>query len=278
MNGVQPTPQPPPCEGRGALSLPLPGGTPTAEWAGEGGAPCYTLNSITKSYNGRRVVNIPRLDIRCGEVFALVGPSGSGKSTLLRLLNFLEPPTEGAIVFSGETFSATRDVSLATRRRITTVAQRPILLDRSVLANVTFGLRLRGQRDSAGEVQAALERVGLAALGRQPARTLSGGEAQRVALARAMVIRPQVLLLDEPTANLDPYNVGMIEETVRALNREQGTTIVLVTHNVFQARRLAGRVALMLEGRIVEVAEVATFFERPVDPRTAAFVRGEMVC
>ncbi len=243
-----------------------------------GDSTCYRIEGTTKVYQGRCVLDIARLDIRRGEIFALVGPSGSGKSTLLRLLNFLEPPTSGTIQFQGETYSATRAAPLAIRRRVTTVAQRPILLDRSVLANVTFGLRLRGQRDSAGQVQAALERVGLAALGRQPARTLSGGEAQRVALARAMVIEPEVLLLDEPTANLDPYNVGVIEDTVRALNRERGTTVVLVTHNVFQARRLANRVALMLEGRIVEVADTTSFFEQPTDPRTAAFVRGEMVC
>lgn len=238
---------------------------------------CYRIENIAKAYNGRRVLDVGRLDIHRGEIFALVGPSGSGKSTLLRLLNFLEPPTEGTIAFGGELFTPERDVTQETRRRVTTVAQRPILLDRSVQANVSFGLRLRGQRDSSGQVQAALERVGLGKLGRQAARTLSGGEAQRVALARAMVIRPQVLLLDEPTANLDPYNVGLIEDTVRALNREQGTTVVLVTHNVFQAKRLADRVALMLEGRIVEMADVTSFFEKPTDPRTSAFVRGEMV-
>ena len=98
-----------------------------------------------------------------------------------------------------------------------------------------------------------------------------------MSLARAMVLQPDVLLLDEPTANLDPYNVGLIEEIVRALNEREGTTIVLVTHNVFQARRLAHRVGLLLEGRIVEVAEEADFFESPQDPRTAAFVRGDMV-
>jgi tungstate transport system ATP-binding protein len=114
-------------------------------------------------------------------------------------------------------------------------------------------------------------------LAHQRARTLSGGEAQRVALARAIVLRPDVLLLDEPTANLDPYNVGLIEEIIQRRNREQGTTLVLVTHNVFQAKRLAHRVALMLEGSIVEVTDVETFFESPEDPRTAAFVRGEMV-
>ena len=117
----------------------------------------------------------------------------------------------------------------------------------------------------------------MSSLAQSQARTLSGGEAQRVALARAMVLRPDVLLMDEPTANLDPYNVGLIERIVARLNQEVGTTLVLVTHNVFQARRLAHRVALLLDGRIVEVADTQDFFERPADPRTAAFARGEMV-
>jgi tungstate transport system ATP-binding protein len=155
-----------------------------------------------------------------------------------------------------------------------------MLLQRTVAANVGYGLRLR--RHTSGQeveqrVAASLREVGLADLAGAQARTLSGGEAQRVALARAMVIRPDALLLDEPTANLDPYNVGLIEQIVRRLNAEHRTTVVLVTHNVFQAQRLATRVALLLEGRIVEVAPVARFFEHPHDPRTAAFVRGEMV-
>jgi tungstate transport system ATP-binding protein len=126
-------------------------------------------------------------------------------------------------------------------------------------------------------VQAALEEVGLASIRKQAARTLSSGEAQRVALARALILRPDALLLDEPTANLDPYNVGLIEQIATRLNQESGTTIVMVTHNIFQAKRLAHRVALMLGGRIVEVAEVDTFFNAPCDVRTAAFVRGEIV-
>ena len=98
-----------------------------------------------------------------------------------------------------------------------------------------------------------------------------------MALARAMVLRPEVLLLDEPTANLDPYNVGLIEKIVARLNQQHGTTLVLVTHNVFQARRLAQRVAFLLDGHIVEVADTHTFFNHPHDARTSAFVRGEMV-
>jgi len=239
--------------------------------------PIYQLQGVTKVYNSRRVLDVERLDIRRGEIFALVGPSGAGKSTLLRLLNFLEPPTGGTIRFLDVEFNATRLMPLELKRRVTTVFQRPILLNRSVRANANFGLQLRGQRDAARRVEQALEQVGLGRLARQPARTLSGGEAQRVALARAMVLEPDVLLLDEPTANLDPYNVGLIEDIARALNRDRGISIVLVTHNVFQAKRLAGRVALLLEGRIVEIADVGPFFQSPADPRTAAFVRGEMV-
>ncbi len=241
------------------------------------GAPIYQLDGVTKCYGHRTVVDIAQMEVHRGEVLALVGPSGAGKSTLLRLLNFLEPPTAGRIRFLGNEFAADQAVPLATQRQVTTVFQRPVLLNRSVRSNTEFGLRLRGERDSAARVERALEQVGLNGMAGQRARTLSGGEAQRVALARALVLEPQVLLLDEPTANLDPYNVGLIEEIVRAVNRKQGTTVVLVTHNVFQARRLAQRVGLVLEGHVVELAPVTEFFDAPSDPRTAAFVRGEMV-
>jgi tungstate transport system ATP-binding protein len=237
----------------------------------------YEVRNLTKDYNGRRVLQVENLRVGRGEIFALVGPSGAGKSTLLRLLNFLEPPTTGTVFFLDAEFSPDRSVSLAVRRRVTTVFQRPMLLNRNVWANVAYGLKLRGQNHSETLIRQTLERVGLAELANQKARTLSGGEAQRVALARAMVLRPEVLLLDEPTANLDPFNVGLIEDAVRALNQDQGTTIVLVTHNVFQARRLAHRVALMLDGRPIEIADVDTFFESPRDMRTRAFIRGEMV-
>ena len=237
----------------------------------------YRLQNVTKVYDGRCVLEVESLKIHRGEIFALVGPSGAGKSTLLRLLNFLEPPTQGRIRFLDAEFSAGQPMPLAYRRRVTTVFQRPILLNRSVWANVSYGLGLHGKRDQTHRIEQAIEQVGLRDFTRQRARTLSGGEAQRVALARAIVLQPDVLLLDEPTANLDPYNVGLIEEIVQQLNQEVGTTLVLVTHNVFQARRLAHRVALLLEGRVVETADVETFFQSPGDPRTVAFVRGEMV-
>ena len=237
--------------------------------------PVYTLNRLKKQYAGRSVLEIDRLEILQGEVLALVGPSGAGKSTLLRLLNFLEAPDGGELTYAGQ--AAGPALPLALRRQVTTVFQRPALLHDSVENNVAYGLRLRGQRNSRAVVIAALERMGLAGLRRAPARTLSGGEAQRVALARAIVIQPQVLLLDEPTANLDPYNIGLIEEVVREINQARRTTVVLVTHNIFQARRLADRVGLLLNGKLVELAATHNFFEAPTDPRTRAFVNGEMV-
>lgn len=238
----------------------------------------YRLSQVTKVYKGRSILEVDSLEIHAGEIFALVGPSGAGKSTLLRLLNFLEPPSHGSLEFEGKAVSSADEAPLECRRRVTMVFQRPMLLDRSVWENVAYGLRLRGLRDSTAQVKAALDEVGLAHLAHQRARTLSGGEAQRVALARAIVLNPRVLLLDEPTANLDPYNVGLIETIVRQINTLHQTTLVLVTHNVFQARRLAARVAFLLEGKVVEVAATEQIFDSPADPRTRAFLRGEMVC
>lgn len=234
----------------------------------------YRIVNLKQVYDGRTVLDIERLDIAPGEILGLVGPSGAGKSTLLRLLNFLESPTGGQIAYKDQPLNG--DVPMAVRRQVTTVFQRPVLLRSSVRANVAYGLGLRGERVN-GRVDEMLARVGLAELANAAATKLSGGEMQRVALARALVVSPAVLLLDEPTANLDPYNVGLIEQIVAENNRERGTTVIIVTHNVFQAKRVAKRVGLMLGGRVIEIAETKRFFDAPTDPRTAAFVRGEMV-
>lgn len=237
--------------------------------------PVYRLESVRQVYGGRTVLDLEHLEIRPGEILGLVGPSGSGKSTLLRLLNFLESPTQGRLYFEGQEAMGER-TPLPLRRQVTTVFQQTALRKSSVRTNVAYGLRLRGLPVD-GQVQSLLETVGLGGLADAPARQLSGGEKQRVALARALIFRPRVLLLDEPTANLDPYNVGLIEQIVRDENVRQGTTVVLVTHNVFQAHRLAHRTGLILNGRLVELSDTASFFGSPADPRTAAFISGEMV-
>jgi tungstate transport system ATP-binding protein len=239
------------------------------------GSPLYQLNDVQQWYNGRCVLNIEQLTIHPGEILAIVGPSGAGKSTLLRLLNFLEQPVEGEIIFDGQKEAA--ELPLSQRRRVTTVFQQPLLLKRSVLANLRYGLALRGEKLAPETADSWLERLGLTPLANQPARKLSAGEAQRVALARALLISPDVLLLDEPTANLDPYNVGLIEAIIRQENASQNTTIVLVTHNIFQARRLAHRTALLIDGRIIEIAPTEPFFTSPQNSKTAAFLKGEII-
>jgi tungstate transport system ATP-binding protein len=240
--------------------------------------PLYTLTNVEQRYGARTVLRIPELTIQAGEVFALVGPSGAGKSTLLRLLALLEAPTRGDVwLHLDERRVSYGSATIEDRRRLAMVFQRPALLTRSVRANIAYGLRLRGERDGRNRVDAALARVSLDHLADARPRTLSGGEMQRVAVARALVLEPRVLLLDEPTANLDPANVRLIESLIREQHDQHGATIILVTHNIFQARRLATRVALVLDGALVEVAPADQFFNAPQDARAAAFISGDLV-
>ena len=234
----------------------------------------YKLRGVRKSYAGREVLNIAQLDIKRGETLAVVGPNGAGKSTLLRILSYLEPSSEGEIWFDGRLVEYPASVEL--RRRIALVFQRPLMLKRSVWRNVAYGLMLRGERNDQA-VQDMLAQLDLEFCAHEPALSLSGGEMQRVALGRALVLQPDILLLDEPTANLDPHNVAMLEAMIESIHAAGQTTVVLVTHNVHQARRRADRVAMLLGGNLIEVAETSAFFDYPGDPRVAAFVRGEMV-
>ncbi len=236
----------------------------------------YKLIDTQQIYNGRKVLDIDELEINRGEILGLVGPSGAGKSTLLRLIGFLENPAAGQLFYAGQ-ICDDRWPGIVDRRNVTMVFQNPHLLRRSVFENVVYGLRIRGQKNGLADVNLLLDQLGLKDLATAEASTLSGGEAQRVALARALVLRPDVLLLDEPTANLDPFNIKLIEDIVRKVNKEQKTTVIIVTHNVFQARRLADRVGLLLSGRLVEVAETSAFFDKPQCSETAAFVRGEII-
>ena len=235
----------------------------------------YHIEDLQKDYRGHTVLQIESLSIHRNEIIAIIGPSGSGKSTLLRVLNFLEPPTHGKLYFDG---TAIEDVpSMKTRRRVTTVFQNPQLLNRSVKANVEFGLKIRGLSENHNQVMQTLERVGLAGLEQSNTSSLSGGELQRVALARSLVLNTEALLLDEPTSNLDPYNTSLIESLITEHHKMHNSTIVLVTHNLFQAKRLAQRCALMLDGKLVEVAPTNSFFEKSNDKRVSAFVHGDMV-
>jgi len=234
----------------------------------------FDLQDVAMRYGARTVLHVPHLTIEQGQAWALLGPSGAGKSTLLRVLCLLETPTMGQVRYRSQVINGA--VPLATQRQIVLVFQRPLLLDTTVWHNVAYGLRLRRERDDQ-LVRQTLDLLGLAPLAHARAGTLSGGEMQRVAVARALVIRPEVLLLDEPTANLDPRNVALIEGAVATLRREHGTTVVIATHNLYQARRLATHAAMLLDGEMIEAGTVEQILDHPRDTRTASFVRGDMV-
>jgi tungstate transport system ATP-binding protein len=220
-------------------------------------------------------LRVEERNVAAGEVFCLLGPTGAGKTTLLRLLSGLEPPTSGSISFEDRPLYGP-GAPLTVLRRIAMVHQRPLLLTGTVRYNVEYGLRVRAG-SSRSNAEGILDRLGLAKLASQSARTLSGGQVQLVALARALVVEPDVLLLDEPTANLDPARVAVVEEAVLEVQRRRKMTVVWATHNLFQARRVGHQVGLLLNGSLIEVASTQQFFENPTDERTAQFVQGKMV-
>jgi len=232
------------------------------------------VENLRRGYGGAFRLDLPELAVEPGECLAILGPTGAGKSTLLRLLHFLDAPEDGRILLDGVPVAA--PAPLGTRRSIGMVFQRPLMLSGSVRDNVAIGLRLRGRVDGR-RVDELLTRFHLEHLVRREARDLSGGEMQRLALARALAVRPRVLLLDEPAASLDPGHVGVVEGIIRAAHREDGTTIVLATHNVAQARRLAQRAALLVAGRLVEIGPAQDFFERPRHRLTEAYLRGDLL-
>lgn len=238
------------------------------------------VKMLTKRYGEITSVDNVNLSVKEGEIFALIGPSGTGKSTLLRIIDLLEPPTSGEVYVDDlEICSLKGSERLAAIKRMGIVFQRPIVFNRSVLDNVRYGLEIRDMPETEirTEVQPYLDMLGLSNFSNRNALLLSGGEAQRVALARTLVCHPEVLLLDEPTANLDPVNVAIIENAIMDANRKEGTTVLIATHNMFQAKRIAHEVGFMLSGRLIETGTASRIFDRPKDSRTESFVRGEMV-
>jgi len=228
--------------------------------------------NLRKAYQGKVVLQASRFVARQGEIAAVVGPSGAGKSTLLRLLAGLEPADQGSIALSGSPVEAAR-----LRRSTCLVLQQPIAFRGSVLYNAALAPRLLGasRRKAQRLGLEALEQVGLAELAKQEAQTLSGGELVRLSLARALTKRPEVLLLDEATANLDPANVAKLEALLSALM--PGATIVMVTHNLPQARRLSQTTAVLLDNQLIAQDATPILFNTYPDPRVRAFIRGEMV-
>ncbi|MCI0335738.1 MAG: ATP-binding cassette domain-containing protein [Planctomycetes bacterium] len=234
----------------------------------------FRLTDVCRRLGDTFRLQIDDLTIEQGKATALLGPTGAGKTTLLRLLTGLEYPDDGVVEFNGAPLNRTTPLSVL--REISMVHQRPILINGSVADNVAFGLRAR-RRDADSQVAAVLRRLGLDRLAWQDARSLSGGQVHLVALARSLVLEPQVLLLDEPTANLDPAYVVLVENAIRETQLSRAMTVVWATHNLFQARRVSQQGILVLNGSVIETADSAKFFENPTDSRTAAFIEGKMV-
>ncbi len=236
------------------------------------------LKGIRKYYD-REVLHVEQLLFKKGHVYGVIGPSGAGKSTLLRIINLLTPPDSGTLLFHDRPIPANGAGRLAIQRKMTLVFQKTLLFKDSVRNNVAYGLKARGFPRSVIDerVGSLLKQVGMTDLAARRADTLSGGEAQRVTIARAVAFEPELLLLDEPTANLDPGNVELIEEMITKLARNKAITVVMVTHNVFQARRIADQVIFINQGRIVEMGPTEKIFSAPDHENTRLFVEGRMV-
>lgn len=228
------------------------------------------LDNVRFEAGGRAIIGDITLEIAAGPRTIILGPNGAGKSVLMRLCHGLLAPTSGTVSWRGAN-------GVNMRRRQAMVFQRPVMLRRSALANITYALRLAGVGGRERERRAldVLDAVDLLPLAHHPARVLSGGEQQRLALARAWALGPEVLFLDEPTANLDPGATRDIEAIIAAIHAT-GTKIIMSTHNLGQARRLGDEIVFLHEGRLVERAQVSVFFAAPVSPEARQFIRGEM--
>jgi len=232
------------------------------------------VERLHHSYGKAEILKNIDLGVERGEVFVTIGPTGSGKTTLLRLVGLMERPTSGYIYFDGHQVNNSERQRLEIRRRMAMVSQKPAVFNASVFDNVAYGLKIRKENGASlrHKVMNALETVGLSGYERRDARTLSGGETQRVALARAIVIEPELLLLDEPTANLDPVSTSHIEKLVTDVIKKSDMTVMMSTHDMFQGQRLAHRMGVLIGGEILQTGDPREIFSLPQSRKIAEFV------
>jgi tungstate transport system ATP-binding protein len=227
---------------------------------------CFSADS--KNTEGNDLINDISTGFGAGSSTLILGPNGAGKSMFLRLLHGLLQPTGGRIVWTE-----------LNRKAQAMVFQKPMMLRRSAVANVEFALKTAGYTTAETKTRAdeALEKTGITHLANRPARLCSGGEQQRIALARAWALRPEVLFLDEPTANLDPQATKAIEAIIQAMHKG-GTAIIMTSHDLGQAKRLADRVLFLHRGQLIEESPAADFFRQPSTAQARDFVQGELLC
>jgi len=215
----------------------------------------FKVRNLERVYNNKIILDVDNLNFQEGKIYAIVGPNGSGKTTLLNILNLLEKPDEGQIFFyEQEITNKSNSDTLEIRRKITLVNQDPFLFNSTVYDNIAYGLKIRSipSKVQKSRIKSALNIVGLSGFKDRKANQLSGGEAQRVVIARALVIEPEVLFLDEPTANVDQKHIDVVERIIKKIRKEIKTTVIFTTHDLSQAYRLADEVISLLDGKIIK--------------------------
>jgi tungstate transport system ATP-binding protein len=230
------------------------------------------LRDIEKDYRTVKALNDVTLDVAGGKIIVLIGVNGAGKTTLLRVIAGLENPDKGNILFNNQSITAKE-----LRQIATLVFQKTVMFSRSVYDNLAYGLKIRGKKDHEikERITQALNAVGLKNFEKRRAKKMSGGEQQRIALARAFLLEPTILLLDEPTANLDPNSATIMERAIMD-RRKKTSIIIMATHNLSQAKRLGDEIVHIYNGKIVERATPEEFFDNPENEITRKFINGEL--
>lgn len=229
------------------------------------------FENLQRAYEGRKVLDLESGAVKSGSRTGIIGPNGAGKSTLINLIAGLDTPTAGSIYYGGK-----RQIP---RKEMTLVFQTPYLMTSTVEKNIAYPLKLRGWKaeDIDLRIGELCRELNLTEFRKKKAWKLSGGETQKVALARALSFRPSLLLLDEPTANIDPATTGEIEKMLININQREKTTIVLITHNLAQARRVCDRCLFLNSGKLVEEGDAKEMLTAPKHKLTEQFVSGELL-
>lgn len=235
--------------------------------------PLLEIEKVFKEYEGKNILEDINLHLKRGTTLGIIGPTGCGKTTLLRIIDLIEKPSSGKIYFEGIDVSKSTKEELKYRRNIGMVFQKPVVFKGTVLENIQYGLDVRGttSKSTRDKIMELLESLGLGGYEDRKASTLSGGETQRIALARAMIIEPEILMLDEPTANLDPLSTGKIESMLEDIRRKNETTTIMATHNLIQGQRLCDEIAI-INHRIYQIGRPEEIFRRPKNSFVADFV------